>query len=105
MKYYHITLSKNISSIYIKGIKPGFCKGITTRAKTFKDKVFLTNNVNKIFSEQIGKYKEGEWSVIEIDINGLEIKPHEYHFSGTYTLSDFEFTTPFIPVKNIKING
>lgn len=93
---YHITPVKNLHSIKQHGILPAANKnGITTSYGKQHDVVFLTNNVEKILVSQCGS----DWLdhnpvvILVIDVNGLDIEPHKYYSGGTYTLSDFEYTT------------
>jgi hypothetical protein len=72
-KYYHITKSKNLNSILIRGIVPGFCKGITTdfyrNDKEIKNFVFLTNNPKYILENQCGKEWCKKHRLILLEIN------------------------------------
>lgn len=94
MILYHITPKKNIDSILEHGILPNYGNGLTCGKRTH-DKVFLTNDVLRIITTQAGELwvKHNEPVIFEIELDESEFKPLEYHSGGTYTLSDFEFTT------------
>lgn len=102
MILYHLTKRRYATSILAHGIKPGYRKGLTLSDRKQKS-VFVTNDINKIVQWQSGK----EWCekhdavVFEIDMNDVQHKPVEYWSGGTYTISDFEFTTTKIKTDQI----
>lgn len=100
--YYHITPKKNIERIFTEGLIPGKRKGITINSSKQKS-VFLTNDTDRIIKEHCGKdwFIKHDCVILTINPEGLNIKPVEYRSGRTYTISDFEFTTDFIPVANI----
>jgi len=93
---YHITPIRNINNIQQEGIIPAANNsGITTSYGKKHNTVFLTNDVERILVTQCGSdwLEHNPVAILVIDIEGLDIKPHEYHGGGTYTISDFEYTT------------
>ena len=101
---FHITKTENIESILSVGIIPGELskiKGIATRHYPKHGKVFLTNDVGRIVDTQLGRSSTHEWSVISVDERNFKYQQHMYKSNGTYTLSDFEFITNKIEIKDI----
>lgn len=105
---YHITPKRNVHSIKQKGIIPAANnEGITTKYGKQHDQVFLTNDVERILSTQCGSdwLEHNPVAILVIDTEGLVVKPHEYHGGGTYSISDFEYTTGKItPDRIVEIN-
>ena len=101
MILYHITKRKHIPSIQVKGIIPGFRRGLFTGKIKLK-KVYLTNNVQYVINNQAGQKWCDRWDpiVLEIDIETAESL--KIRCSGTYTLSLFEFVTDKIKPEQIK---
>lgn len=102
---YHITKTKNVESILNFGIVPQKLskrKGITTHYY-IQEKVYLTNDIQKIINEQMGEefFNKHSWSIVEVDVTDLKVEAHKYHFKETPTYSDFEFVVKNVPAENI----
>jgi len=101
MKLYHITKSKNIVSILNIGILPKYGKGLTRKGC---DKVFLTNDIDRIIKTQGGVTWESGIAIIEVDVKDYETHIYKCYVQPKY--SDFEFTIDKVEVNeiiNIKI--
>jgi len=74
MKMYHITRSKNVSSILEIGIIPGHRAGITCKHRC--KEIFLTSNPEHILKSQCGDKwcKQHNPAIMEIDRAGLHVK-------------------------------
>ena len=97
MKLYHITRKENIDSIIEKGIIPNYRKGLGSRGS---DKVFLTNDVNKIIKTQGGIEWETNIAIIEVDVKNY--KPHLYNCYVIPKESDYEFVCEIVEPSMIK---
>ncbi len=101
---FHITKTRNIEKILSEGIIPGKqsrIKGLTVTSQPKHENVFLTNDVGRIVDTQLGRSSTHEWSVISVDERNFNYQQHRYKSNGTYTLSDFEFITNKIEIKDI----
>jgi len=103
-KLYHITPKKNIISILQQGLYPAGGKGICV-GKGRKDHVFLTNDIDRIVSEQAGErwIRQQEAIVLEVDIRELSVVPYEYTYREN-SKSDFEFVCDHVPPEVIQVN-
>lgn len=96
-KFYHITKTKNAFSIAARGLLPGFSRGIGGIKGS--DKVFLTNDVDKIIKIQCGKEWMKDSSIVTVL---ADPQPHVYLSNE---ISDFEFVIDEVkPEQIIEIN-
>lgn len=74
MKLYHITPRRNIISIFYYGIVMGKGKGL---ARThISDRIYLTDNVDKILTSQCGQkwIDRNDPVILEIDCSNFDIE-------------------------------
>jgi hypothetical protein len=103
MKLYHISKRIHTNSILTKGLIPAYRKGLTVAKK--QEKVFLTNDVERILKTQAGEKWCKRWDpvVFEVDVTDLNVSPVKYIYNRTYTLSDFEFEAGRIEPSRLKL--
>ena len=100
MILYHITKEEYIPSIIRFGILPSFKNGITC-SKIKHNYVFLTNDINKIFCNQIGKTASLKYNcLITVDVENY--KPYIYQGFIIPKISDFEFIIDKVEINQIK---
>lgn len=89
---FHITPSKNLTSILTHGIIPNYRKGLTCSELKLSC-VWLTNCPALILTEQAGSnwVQKQQPVIIEIDCTGLQVLPAEYNWCEPPMFSRFEF--------------
>ena len=106
LRLFHITRVENVDSILTQGILPGYKKGLTMRGDIW-DKVFLTNNVDKIIKTQGGKAWEKNIAIFEVEVDVSDCHPYIYGcfdslVNDNRKISDFEFNIDKVLPEQIK---
>ena len=103
---YHITPRRHLPSIMVNGLIPGHRRGLTVASAKRQDKVYLTNNPDYIMKTQAGDewLRRNDVVILAVDVSEIDIKPVEYRYGATYTISDFEFTTDRVHPRHIALH-
>lgn len=90
---YHITPSKNLSSIMEKGLVPAFGKGLYCLEGERRPVVWLTDNPEYILAKQAGE----EWIanhkpiVLKVNCDKLDVKQYMSYVTGIPTIAPHEY--------------
>lgn len=93
---YHITRSRNVDSILKTGIVAGRRRGMTCNRKNQKS-VFLTDDLDYIFTNQLGINWYSDIAVFSVEDTGVVSHTFRCPFSGNEKIYPHEYTIDVVP--------